>query len=560
MKKFNPLPFALALLGCGTHSFDEISECATIKCLIDRGTSALSITGYLRDDLSTIPKDIMISNFSEGSLPSKVSLEDKFPPIQNQGNYGTCVAWSTAYNLKTALNAIEKGWTSAELARPGNQTSPKDIWFAIDDSDKGSSSVGRHCSGTTFKAALDALISKGAASAGSVPYNMASGCSGTSIGDANNKLANYRQIAYNYALWDNTYRTESEGMSLGNFKGHLAQGRPVLFSATVCDRFMRWNNNSIMNSDTHNNCGGHAMVLVGYDDSKEAFRVRNSWGIDWADNGSIWVDYNFFITNFAEVAFIAQNPPTATGGNNHATGYDLLALYAEDYSDPENAKRLRNRAFYYEVYNNGSLPVLASQKWSVFYMYYNAYDANDFQIIFEDYYTNEYGSPGQYGEYEQTDAYAGGFWNNMNVLPGKKTGEAEFGEKGFYIPYEMPSITGDYYLVVYADVHNAIEESNESNNLYFITSENGKPLKFTSGVLQSVIATPAVAGKVLAKKAGRAEPAASVAELGELNGYTPAEIKALVKQSKQNGVLAKKAAEYRKANGGAKKLKKIKRL
>jgi C1A family cysteine protease len=36
------------------------------------------------------------------------------------------------------------------------------------------------------------------------------------------------------------------------------------------------------------------MVIVGYDDSKNAWRVMNSWGASWCENGYGWIDYNFF--------------------------------------------------------------------------------------------------------------------------------------------------------------------------------------------------------------------------------------------------------------------------
>lgn len=43
--------------------------------------------------------------------------------------------------------------------------------------------------------------------------------------------------------------------------------------------------------------GGHAMVLIGYDDEKYggAFQIVNSWGEDWGVNGKIWVKYKDFI-------------------------------------------------------------------------------------------------------------------------------------------------------------------------------------------------------------------------------------------------------------------------
>ena len=533
----------------------DLLACSGKDCYVDE-TDLISRTGWLanRENFSNIPQDISVSNTSTNtnSLPRIVSLKSIFPPIGNQGQYGTCVAWAAGYNLKTALNAVENGWGSTELSRAANQTSPKDLWFTIPGSEKNT-----NCNGTNFEAALDALILKGASSLSSVPYSNMGNCSGTSSGNANNKLANYRKIAYNYGLAGGSGST---GLTQDNLKGYLAQGRPILFGAKLGDRFMRWNNNSIISSDTYNDPNMqhayHAMVLVGYDDNREAFEVRNSWGDTWGDKGSIWVDYDFFLRNFMFVSFVAQNPPPAVKEEvkeeQLLAGYDLLASFADDFpdTDPDREDRSpRARAFSYEVYNSGKNTILASQKWTVLYMYYNAFDASDSRIIFEDYYTNEYGKLGEYGEYNKSTAFAGGFWNNMNVLPGKKAGEAEFSEDGFYIPYSMPPISGSYYLVIYADAYEAISEGNEDNNFYFIGAEGGKPLIFKDGIMQNKPAPH------LAKKAAGNAPAKSVQEIGgSANAYTPAEIKTLVLQSKNSGVLAKKIAEYRES--GEKPVKK----
>ncbi|MCL2208482.1 MAG: C1 family peptidase, partial [Fibromonadales bacterium] len=513
-------------------------------------------TGYISklEDVSEVPQDIALSNFTEydaTTIPSSISLESKFPPVQSQGNYGTCVAWATGYNIKTALNGIEKGWGSAELARPENQTSPKSLFFNINSSDKGA-----RCDGTSFEAALNVLITKGAATMSSVPYNNMGNCSGSAEVNSNNKIANYRRIAYNYKLFESTNRTEQEGMTKDNFKGYLAQGRPILFSARIGDRFTKWKDASVISSDTYNDPGGHAMVLVGYDDNKKAFRVRNSWGTNWGDNGSIWVDYDYFLTNWAKVAYVVQNEsvPVSNGIENILEGYDLLAAMGEDYPDIEKKNSPRARAFSYEIYNSGKNTILASQNWSVLYMYYNATDANDFEIIYEDYYTDEFGSLGQHGKYSYSKALEGGTWNHMNVLSGKRAGEDEF-PNGFELAYEMPKITGKYYLVVFADAYDHIKEGNEDNNFYFIGAAGGKPLDIKDGVLQSE------PGKALVKMSAAKEfggskvpraPATSVQEIGgSPNAYTPAEIRKLVLKSKENGILSKKIANHRENNNQA---------
>lgn len=41
--------------------------------------------------------------------------------------------------------------------------------------------------------------------------------------------------------------------------------------------------------------GGHAVCAVGYDDSKQVFIVRNSWGQDWGDKGYFYLPYQYMI-------------------------------------------------------------------------------------------------------------------------------------------------------------------------------------------------------------------------------------------------------------------------
>ncbi|HTK19385.1 MAG TPA: C1 family peptidase [Mucilaginibacter sp.] len=50
----------------------------------------------------------------------------------------------------------------------------------------------------------------------------------------------------------------------------------------------------------------HAIVLVGWDDSKHAWLVRNSWGTTWGDNGYAWVDYNTNNIGYGAVWCVAK--------------------------------------------------------------------------------------------------------------------------------------------------------------------------------------------------------------------------------------------------------------
>lgn len=69
-------------------------------------------------------------------------------------------------------------------------------------------------------------------------------------------------------------------------------------SAYVCagPRFM-WHRSGVFETDESAACNGsvnHAVALVGWDDglgSRGAWRVRNSWGTTWGENGYMWLGY-----------------------------------------------------------------------------------------------------------------------------------------------------------------------------------------------------------------------------------------------------------------------------
>jgi C1A family cysteine protease len=42
--------------------------------------------------------------------------------------------------------------------------------------------------------------------------------------------------------------------------------------------------------------GGHALLVVGYDDATQCFTVRNSWGDSWGDKGYCYIPYKY-LTN-----------------------------------------------------------------------------------------------------------------------------------------------------------------------------------------------------------------------------------------------------------------------
>ena len=76
---------------------------------------------------------------------------------------------------------------------------------------------------------------------------------------------------------------------LNTLKGCLASGYPFVFGFTVYESFespqVAKTGIVPMPGPTEKVVGGHAVVCVGYDDTKQQFIVRNSWGDELGNSG-----------------------------------------------------------------------------------------------------------------------------------------------------------------------------------------------------------------------------------------------------------------------------------
>lgn len=88
------------------------------------------------------------------------------------------------------------------------------------------------------------------------------------------------------------------GTDVYSMKRLLANNHPILWSCQM-DTNLAYTGNGDCNyvwSSRGDLMFTHGMVLVGYDDAKQAFLIQNSWGTAWGCNGQKWVDYAFFGT------------------------------------------------------------------------------------------------------------------------------------------------------------------------------------------------------------------------------------------------------------------------
>ena len=494
-----------------------------------------------------IPMDLSLVTLSDASavLQSSVSLEPWVPPVLSQGAYGTCTAWACGYFARTIMYARENNLSKSDLDDKNNVFSPLDLFLSMDGR-------GNNCMGSWSGEAFSVMQNRGIATIATAPYENLGNCDWNPLPAWNNEAGNFKIEKYRRV----------EHTNIEALKSYIQLGRPVQVSCKLGLNFRYINDDSVWYEDDYSGedryHGRHAMVITGYDDdmgANGAFRIVNSWGSNWGDNGYFWVDYNFFANQFCYSAYIIDGDrgglsdavfdANVINPNFRVDGKDLLAVQLIDEYDDYPGNPANARALTYNVFNRGYETVPSGDKWNIVYYYYNAFDPeNDFGVIIYDYFTNEVGAPGEHGDFSDLpngvlDHYGHfNWWNNVDIPSGYSAASAVYGDDGydydFVFYYQMPNITGQYYFVLYADGFNVIDEQYEQNNFMFFTGHEKKPLEIVNGIIQ----------ESSLKSGLQLGTLPSDLKTGQPNAYDLDEIAALVKYQMKEGILDAKAIEY----------------
>ena len=95
-----------------------------------------------------------------------------------------------------------------------------------------------------------------------------------------------------------------------SLKGCLSHGVPFILGFSVYDNFEKItkDNNTLSMPDAADAyLGGHSGLCVGYDDSEKVFIIRNSFGLEWGDQGHFNMKYEYLLnTNLCSDIWIIK--------------------------------------------------------------------------------------------------------------------------------------------------------------------------------------------------------------------------------------------------------------
>jgi cathepsin K len=82
--------------------------------------------------------------------------------------------------------------------------------------------------------------------------------------------------------------------SVPDIKEAMCKYGPIAVSVQVTSMFQNYSNGTFFEfaSNYNSPSSNHAVLLVGWDDDKAAWLMKNSWGDDWGEDGYMWIKYN----------------------------------------------------------------------------------------------------------------------------------------------------------------------------------------------------------------------------------------------------------------------------
>ena len=210
-----------------------------------------------------------------GTLPPSIDLRAQCPPVYDQGQLGSCTANAIAGAVQydEIRAGIAPTWTPSRLFIYYNERALE-------------GTVGSD-SGAQIRDGIKTIAQQGVCPETDWPYDIA-------------RFAEKPpQAAYDAADHDRVSSYMRVAQSLAQLKACIAVGFPFVYGFTVFSSFESAQVASTgtvpMPQPSDSTVGGHAVVAVGYDDTRQAFTFRNSWGAPWGDAGYGYMPYAYVL-------------------------------------------------------------------------------------------------------------------------------------------------------------------------------------------------------------------------------------------------------------------------
>lgn len=229
-----------------------------------------------------------------GRIMSPPSWNIETPLSGSQGSYNSCVGWSLGYGMLSYQYKIIEG--NSDYNGHDKIFSPAFIWNQLNNGSN---------TGISFGKAFKLLKEQGCCKWSLMPADVGTHTTQPTAAAINN--------AANYKI---TEAMKFKTVDIERLKFFLSRNYPIPFGVEIDEGFMtgkdeksfdkKQDERLVWKQKSGASKGKHAMLICGYDDNIRAFKVLNSWGPNWGNNGFIWIDYDFLNSVIIKYTFLSR--------------------------------------------------------------------------------------------------------------------------------------------------------------------------------------------------------------------------------------------------------------
>lgn len=211
------------------------------------------------------------------SLPTKIDLRDEFGKVYDQGQLGSCTAQAICGTL--VFNEKQDNKTNIEYFMPSRM-----FLYYNERNMEGNPTKD---SGASLRDGLKSIKTIGICSEDDWVYD-------TSVFNIKPN-----EKCYKDALEHTNIIYKRIPQFIDQLQQTLVKGLPIICGISVYESFESDTvaKTGMIPMPTLNEklLGGHAIVIVGYDDEEKYWICRNSWGETWGDKGYFYLPYDYMV-------------------------------------------------------------------------------------------------------------------------------------------------------------------------------------------------------------------------------------------------------------------------